>query len=290
MDPPHDRILLATACRLGLTRAASSDSEIRRLRPRRVRRGVYCLHPNLRPGFIESVVAALLVLPPGTVAAGVTAARLWGFDVPIDTGAPLEFLVPGKRNRVKLTDAVLRFGQVDDIERPQGVPSTNRARTMIDLVGRLRFDDAVTLVEAGLRRDPGLTVQMKHEQDRRPNRRGRALIASVLDFADSLSESPLESRARILWHEARLPAPTQQAVIRSNGSFVARVDFLWDEARLIVEVDGLAKYDEPGALAAEKRRQNELVSLGYTVLRFTWADVVGNPEYVVAQVRAALAM
>jgi len=33
-----------------------------------------------------------------------------------------------------------------------------------------------------------------------------------------------------------------------------------------------------------------LVRLGYTVLRFTWADVVGNAEYAVAQVRAALAM
>ena len=66
------------------------------------------------------------------------------------------------------------------------------------------------------------------------------------------------------------------------------MDFLWEEARLIVEVDGMAKYDEPGALRDEKRRQNELVALGYAVLRFTWADIVGRPDYVVRQVREAV--
>lgn len=87
---------------------------------------------------------------------------------------------------------------------------------------------------------------------------------------------------------ARLPAPIQQAVIRSDGRFVARVDFLWEEAKLVVEVDGMAKYQEAGALRDEKRRQNELVALGYTVLRFTWSDIVGRPDYVLAQVTAMI--
>jgi very-short-patch-repair endonuclease len=109
-------------------------------------------------------------------------------------------------------------------------------------------------------------------------------VRRVLAVADTRSESVLESRSRVLWLAAALPAPVQQAVIRCDGRFVARVDFLWQEARLIVEVDGMGKYADPAALRDEKRRQNELVALGYKVLRFTWADIVGRPDHVVAQV------
>jgi very-short-patch-repair endonuclease len=36
-------------------------------------------------------------------------------------------------------------------------------------------------------------------------------------------------------------------------------------------------------------RQNDLVLLGWTVLRFTWDRVTNRPEAVVAEIRAALA-
>lgn len=109
-----------------------------------------------------------------------------------------------------------------------------------------------------------------------------------MDFADCLSDSILESDARVVWAEAGLPAPVQQEVIRRDGRFLARVDFLWKLARLVVEVDGLAKYSEAGELQREKARHNALVALGYTVLRFTWADITHRPEAVLRQVRAAL--
>ena len=57
---------------------------------------------------------------------------------------------------------------------------------------------------------------------------------------------------------------------------------------MIVEVDGLAKYAERGELQREKARQNALVALGYTVLRFTWGDITHRPDAVVRQVRGAL--
>ena len=55
-----------------------------------------------------------------------------------------------------------------------------------------------------------------------------------------------------------------------------------------VEVDGQAKYDQPGEWQREKERQNKLVAMGYIVLRFTWRDVVGRSEYVLACVRRAV--
>jgi very-short-patch-repair endonuclease len=111
-----------------------------------------------------------------------------------------------------------------------------------------------------------------------------------MSLATGLAESPLESLAWVLWHEAGLPRPVPQAVIRDRGRFIARVDFLWAGSPLIVEVDGLAKYAESGQLQREKQRQNALVRLGYVVLRYTWADIVHRPAMVVSQVRAALGL
>jgi very-short-patch-repair endonuclease len=262
----------------------------RGLKGRRVRRGVYCTDAQRPPSFAESVVAALLVLPPGCVAAGLTAARLWRLDalVPVRDDEPLEFLVPGFANSVRLAGCRLHFDAVTSVDLPMGIPATSLPRTVVDVVGELAFRDGVALVDAALRGWSELADGLAAERRRRLPRRGGRAVARVLDVASPLSESVLESHARVLWMEAGLPAPVQQARITHDGRFVARVDFLWPRQRLVVEVDGMGKYAERGALQDEKARQNRLVAAGYTVLRFTWADIHARPEHVVRQVRAAL--
>ena len=69
----------------------------------------------------------------------------------------------------------------------------------------------------------------------------------------------------------------------------ARVDFLLGQ-KVIVEFDGLMKYaDAAGreALAAEKQREDLLRSLGYEVVRLTWADLA-RPKRVEALIRSAM--
>jgi hypothetical protein len=273
------------AAGLGLRRGSARDPAFRSRSVRHVRRGVFCIDPTRAPTFEENVVAALLVLPAGSVAAGYTAARLWRFDGLTASNRPLELLVPAVAGSVRQAGSDLRFETFTGVELPDGIPATSQPRTLVDLTARLTFADGVVLIESALRRDPTLRTALTQELAHRRPRRGATRVRDVVAFADVLSESVLESRARVLWREAALPPPRQQATIRHDGRFVARVDFLWERGRLIVEVDGLAKYEDPRALRDEKRRQNELVALGYTVLRFTWADVVGRPDYVVAQVR-----
>ena len=78
---------------------------------RRVRRGVYCTDARRVASFEESVVAALMVLPAGSVACGLTAARLWRIDglVPVSLDEPLEFAVLGGLNSARLQDCRLHF-------------------------------------------------------------------------------------------------------------------------------------------------------------------------------------
>jgi hypothetical protein len=67
---------------------------------------------------------------------------------------------------------------------------------------------------------------------------------------DPLSESPMETRVRLLLVLAGLPRPTSQFVVRDAlGGFVARADFAFPVQRLIIEYDG--------ALHWEQRRQDD---------------------------------
>ena len=71
----------------------------------------------------------------------------------------------------------------------------------------------------------------------------------------------------------RLPAPETQVEVWRDGRFVALVDFLFREQRTVGEADGMGKYDRPGALRAEKLREEDLRRCGLEVVRNTWDEV-----------------
>ena len=64
---------------------------------------------------------------------------------------------------------------------------------------------------------------------------------------------------------------------------------LWEDRRLIVELDGPRAHSTPAQLASDAKRQEWLESRGYTVIRFTHDDVRHRPDWVATRVRAALA-
>jgi very-short-patch-repair endonuclease len=67
-----------------------------------------------------------------------------------------------------------------------------------------------------------------------------------------------------------------------------RPDFCWPEARLIVEADGAAVHAGRRAHARDTRRDVLLTNAGWTVLRFAYTDIVGDPGYVASAIATAL--
>ena len=98
----------------------------------------------------------------------------------------------------------------------------------------------------------------------------------------------MESVLRWLIRAAGFPAPELQYVVLSDGgAFLGRADMAWPNRKLIVEFDGNV-HRERDVFVNDLRRQNELVAAGWTILRFTSADVLGRPDQVIAAIRAAL--
>jgi very-short-patch-repair endonuclease len=60
--------------------------------------------------------------------------------------------------------------------------------------------------------------------------------------------------------------------------------------RLLIEADGRDHHSKWEQVADDMMRHNGLVGQGWRVLRFTWAQVLFQPELVIAAIREALCL
>ncbi len=99
-------------------------------------------------------------------------------------------------------------------------------------------------------------------------------------ITDSGGHTHLERRFIELVREAGLPTPRMQVVFRADGRHVARVDFLFDDFGVVVEVSGQKGHASPAERARDAQRRNELQDLGLRVFEYTFDDVTKRPEMV----------
>ena len=72
-----------------------------------------------------------------------------------------------------------------------------------------------------------------------------------------------------------------------GGELVAVIDVALVGARIAIEIDGWAYHSDIARFQRDRHRQNDLIVAGWTVLRFTWADITRRPEYVINVIRRA---
>ena len=270
--------------------ASIRDWQLRHADVERLSRNTYL--PRAMSGEVRSRLAAvLLTAPPGSVASHGTAAALWGVEVPLQDRSDrrIHVTVPMASRSESRRDRQVHRTPLpdDDVTRRGAMPVTTPGRTWRDLAGVLEPAALLAVADQLLARwcdRPDLEAHLA----RRPTGRGSARARAVLPVADPRAESPMESVLRWLLHEAGLPAPELQYVVRDGaGVFLGRADLAWPEQRVLVEFDGDVHRGR-GVFVNDVRRQNRLVAAGWIVLRFTSADVLGRPDEVVAEIRRAL--
>jgi very-short-patch-repair endonuclease len=226
----------------------------------------------------------------GGVASHRAAAALWGLDVPPGT---IEVTVT--RSRYPRPKGVVIHRSTDlrleDVTVRYGIPVTNPLRTLLDLGAVLRpwlvdqaLDSALAKRLVSLR---ALEVMLLTHA--RKGRRGAGVLRKLLaERCRANPDSVLEPKMMRLCRLHDLPMPRFQYVIRNKRLFVAKVDFAYPELKIAIEVDGYGPHSSLAAFQQDRTRQNDLVELGWTVLRFTWDDIVHRPEKVAARIRRVL--
>jgi very-short-patch-repair endonuclease len=234
------------------------------------------------------IAAVLMTAPSSAVVSHATAAALWGLAIPLQVEELRVHLTvaPGSAVRGRADRVVHRSPvSAEDVTTRRSFRVATPERTWRDLAAVLA-PAALLAVTDQLLGSWSTREKLAAQLGNHPSRRGSARARAVLAVADPRAESPMESVLRWLLHEAGVPAPVLQHEIRTpGGSF--RVDFAWPDRMLVVEFDGNVHRDR-GVFVKDVRRQNELVTGGWTVLRFTSADVLGRPEDVVARIRRAV--
>ncbi len=133
--------------------------------------------------------------------------------------------------------------------RRSGLWVTSSTRTLVDCGRSLPWEESVVLMDSALR--AGLPVAELERAAAAARGPGAAAVRAAVAAADACSKSALESLLRLVLTRAGLQ-PTMQAVISDEHGFVARVDFLFVDARIVVEADGWEEV---------RSRPDEVVSL-----------------------------
>ncbi len=234
--------------------------------------------------------AVLLTAPAESVVSHHSAAALWGLAIPLQPDDLRVHLTVPTGSAVRgRDDRRIHRSPLDPAEVVvrDGVRLTTPARTWRDLAGVLLPAALLAVTDQVLVRWC-TAADLDEQLRRRPGGRGAARARAVLPVADPRAGSPMESVLRWLLHAAGLPAPVLQHVVRdAAGGFAGRVDLAWPDRRVVVEFDGDV-HRERGVFVEDLRRQNRLVAAGWTVIRFSSADVLGRPAEVVAEIRRAL--
>lgn len=222
-----------------------------------------------------------------------SAAELWGLIQP--AGYVDVSVAPPHQPRLRPPAILHRIADLRPdlaVER-EGLRLTDPIRTIVDLglvLPRWSVRDAlsrgITTKLVDVER-----VQWLREALGRQGRNGTGVIQAVLDersLMEAPEESILERRFMSLVSRAGLPRPVFQHEVWHDGRFVARVDGAYPDRTVAMEVDGFSAHSSPDAFQRDRTRQNRLVALGWTVLRFTWDDVVKRPALVARTILEAL--
>jgi very-short-patch-repair endonuclease len=273
-------------------RAVQHRAETGRLH--RLHRAVYAVgHESI--GRHGELLAAVLACGESSVISHGTAAELWSLRdqaptlidmiVPCETGRKLD----GIRARR------CRFPTREEVAIHEGIPCTTPARTLVDLAGVLGWGSMRRTVERatvlGLLDIAALDAAI-HRAKGRPGM--PILRAVIVDWRTAGTDgsklrSELEARMLSLIVARNLPLPLRNQVLNIGGDRL-EVDFLWPEQGLIAEVDGHKFHGTKVAFERDRRRDQNLSLAGYHVVRFTWNQIVQEPEATTSILRRLLAV
>ncbi|MDG4763609.1 DUF559 domain-containing protein [Solwaraspora sp. WMMD406] len=240
-------------------------------------------------------------LPASAAIYGLSAAYLWGVDLlphrrPGRAVVPVQVAVrpaarPEPHLMIKYTNLVL--DPEHDVTSLSGMPVTTGVRTAFDLGRAPSRADALIALDAMLRRRTLTKTQLTAYIDHHPRRRNVTQLRELVMLSDPLSASPMESRLRLLLHDAGLPKPTPQYEVRTPDptggvKFIARVDLAYPQWKIAIEYEG-DHHRERAAFRRDVHRFNALRSAGWLALRFTADDVLRQHGQLVQTVRQAIA-
>lgn len=235
-------------------------------------------------------MAAVLACGPGAVLSHRSAAYLHG--ILDDSRDRVDVIAPNRRGRAPAGILAHRDGTLTDTDRVviDGIPCASLARTLLDLAATqsaatLRYVITQSEVEEAF--DLAEVVELLK---RSKGRRGVARLRLAIELHDPQeqeSRRELEKKLLHLFKRVALPRFEVNGHLVVNGISIMP-DFLWRDARLIVEADSHRVHGTATAFEKDRLRDQHLAAGGWTVIRVTWHQVTNEPERLIQTLRSLL--
>ena len=247
----------------------------------RLHTGVFAVgHPSLK---VEGRrLAAVLACGPGAVLSHRSAAAHWGLlatqQQGVDVTAPR---TRGGAPGIRLHTS--RSLDAKDTTTHEAIPITTIARTLLDLASTVRKDRLERALAQAERLQLYDHRAITDVIARANGHRGKGTLARATAQEPKLTRSELEAMFLALVRRAGLPEPDANSSLDAPDHPGLEPDFYWPALRLVVETDGWETHGTKSAFRSDRRKDAALTAAGYRVMRFTYDDVVYEPDTVVAR-------
>jgi very-short-patch-repair endonuclease len=264
---------------LGLDKSAV-ERRVRRGGLHRMRRGVYAVgHTNLTRE--AHLLSAVFACGDRAVLSHKSAAELWRLRPA--KGPRVDVTVPSGGTRARRGAVIVHRSPVPADHRTvrERIPVTTPVRTIIDLADCSPRRELERAMDEALYLGWDLSSLQPL-----PGRRGAGVLTAVLkdhEAGTTRTRSDFEELLLDLCRQYDLPQPLVNQTIEGY-----EVDFIWPQARLIVEADGWSAHRSRTAFERDRLRDATLETAGWRVVRITWRRLVREPEAIAAQLARLL--
>jgi hypothetical protein len=254
-----------------------------RLRRGRLFRVHYRVYAWGRPPHLPLERAAAAVLAGGDHAflGHDGALALWAFTSRWPRHFELTLASGDARPRNITTHRVRHLTSVD-LTRQHGIPCTSPARTLLDCLPRTPEAARRRLVQDALL-SPYLTrAAIADAVARFPTHRGARQLAALSGEAET--RSPMEDDFLAFCARYGLPTPQMNVFVAGH-----RVDALFAEQRVIVEIDSWRFHQDRSAFESDRERDADTLAAGHVTVRATHQRLHDTPEAEARRLSAILA-
>jgi hypothetical protein len=246
----------------------------------RVHPGVY-RGGHASPSLEARYTAAVKACGDGSLLAGRAAAHLFGL-LKRPPSLP-EVLVPTNRRIKGVATHRARRSELRDATTWRGVPVTTIPRTLVDIAGVLSEPVLARVAHEAQVRHRITPPQVESVLARRHNWPGARKLRRILWGEVPVTLSRLEAIFLDRLRAATLPQPEVNRRVARRY-----VDCRWPAQRVTVELDSYRYHHTRHAWEQDRQREREARTRGDEFRRYSWRDVIEEPEPMLTDLRSLL--
>jgi very-short-patch-repair endonuclease len=206
------------------------------------------------------------------MASHLSAAQVHGWEMPYAPSIPW-ITVPRQRQVPKERRAIVVWADLSD----EGGFVTGKLRTVVDCGRRCEFVVALSVADSAIRCGD-VDAEAFAKAAGQVRGKGAARVRRVAEHASGLAANAFESALRGIALEAGLDARPQVPV--TTGGIEIHPDVVDVDRRIVLEADSWEFHATKDAFQRDCWRYTSLTADGWTVLRFTWWQVMEQPDWV----------